>query len=320
MPVASIGTTTVTALSRRIIRDIIVDNVYGSNVLFFRWNRLNKIIEKGGFQIEQPLMYTPMAGGGWYTGPQTLSVPQSDTIQNSVFAWKQAYGNVTVDGLTQLQADSPMKVADYLATQFKQTEMQLADLLGYGIFSDGTNTQAIDGVLEAVSATGTYGGITRSSSPWWNAQIDSATTTMTLPKLQALWSLCQSGGQVPTVIVSSKAKYNSYWALNQSFQQFPQQPGGQDTQLAQAGFTNLVFNNVPWVQDDHLPSAASGSGGPVFLNENYWELIVNDKANFFVQDFVKPPNQDAMTSLMVWAGNASCSNCARQGRFTALTA
>ena len=87
-PVAAIGTTTVTALSRRIIRDVIVDNVYGSNVLFFRWNRMNKIIEKGGFQIEQPLMYTPMSGGGWYTGPQTLSVSQSDTIQNSVFAWK----------------------------------------------------------------------------------------------------------------------------------------------------------------------------------------------------------------------------------------
>src|ERR1035437_131807 len=315
MPVASIGTSTVTALSRRIIRDIIVDNVYGSNVLFFRWNRMNKIIEKGGFQIEQPLMYTALSGGGWYTGPQTLSVPQSDTIQNSVFAWKQAYGNVTVDGLTQLQADSPQKVADYLASQFKQCEMQLADLLGYGIFSDGTNAQAIDGVYEAVSTGGSYGGITRSSSPWWAANVDSSTTTMTLPKLQAMWSLCQSGGQVPTVIVSAKAKYNSYWALNQVFQQFPQQPGGQDTQLAQAGFTNLVFNNVPWVQDDHMPS----TGGPVFLNENYWELIVNDKANFFVQDFVKPPNQDAMTSLMVWAGNASCSNCARQGGFTALT-
>lgn len=315
MPVASIGTSTVTALSRRIIRDIIVDNVYGSNVLFFRWNRMNKIIEKGGFQIEQPLMYTPMSGGGWYTGPQTLSVPQSDTIQNSVFAWKQAYGNVTVDGLTQLQADSPQKVADYLASQFKQCEMQLADLLGYGIFSDGTNAQAIDGVYEAVSTGGSYGGITRSSSPWWASNVDSSTTVMTLPKLQAMWSLCQSGGQVPTVIVSNKAKYNSYWSLNQVLQTFPQQPGGQDTQLAQAGFTNLVFNNVPWVQDDHMPS----TGGPLFLNENYWELIVNDKANFFVQDFVKPPNQDAMTSLMVWAGNASCSNCARQGGFTALT-
>src|SRR5579864_23127 len=315
MPVASIGTTTVTALSRRIIRDVIVDNVYNSNTLFFRWNRMQKIIEKGGFQIEQPLMYTPMSGGGWYTGPQTLSVPQSDTIQNSVFAWKQAYGNVTVDGLTQLQADSPLKVADYLATQFKQAEMQLADLLGFGIFSDGTNTQAIDGIYEALRITGTYGGISQTSNPWWQAQIDSTTTTMTLAKLNALFVNCQDGGQVPTVIIGDKNNYSRYWALNQTFQQFPQQPGGQDTQLAQAGFTNLVFNNVPWLQDSHTATNALA-----FLNENYWELIVNEKANFYVQDFVKPPNQDAMTSLLVWAGNASCSNIARQGAFTALTA
>ena len=242
-----------------------------------------------------------MSGGGWYTGPQTLSVPQSDTIQNSVFAWKQAYGNVTVDGLTQLQADSPMKIADYLASQFKQAEMQLADLLGYGIFSTGSNPQAIDGIYEALSTTGNYGGISQSANP--------------LAKLNALWVACQSGGQVPTVIVGDKNNYSRYWALNQSFQQFPQQPGGQDTQLAQAGFTNLVFNNVPWLQDDHAPT-----NGLAFLNENYWELIVNDKANFYVQDFVKPPNQDAMTSLLVWAGNASCSNIQRQGAFTALTA
>jgi hypothetical protein len=35
---------------------------------------------------------------------------------------------------------------------------------------------------------------------------------------------------------------------------------------------------------------------------------------------VKPPNQDAMTSLIVWAGNMSCSNLARQGLFTNITA
>lgn len=315
MAVAAIGTTTVTALSRRIIRDVIVDNVYGSNPLFFRWNRMQRIIERGGFQIEQPLMWTAMAGGGWYSGPQVLAVPQSDTIQNSVFAWKQAYGNVTVDGLTQLQADSPMKVADYLASQFKQTEMQLADLLGYGIFANGTNTQAIDGIYEFLSTSNTYGGISQSANSWWQAQIDAVTATMALSKLEALWVNCQSGGQVPTVIIGDKNNYSRYWNLNQSFQQFPQQPGGQDTQLAQAGFTNQVFNNVPWLEDDHAPT-----NGLAFLNENYIELIVNDKANFYVQDFVKPPNQDAMTSLVVWAGNLSCSDVARQGAFTNLTA
>jgi hypothetical protein len=140
-------------------------------------------------------------------------------------------------------------------------------------------------------------------------------TTQSLSVLNSKWIATQSGGQVPTVIVGDKNNYGRYWALNQTFQQFPQQPGGQDTQLAQAGFTNLVFNNVPWLQDDHAPTNTLA-----FLNENYWELIVNDKANFYVQDFVKPPNQDAMTSLVVWAGNASCSNLARQGYFSNMNA
>jgi hypothetical protein len=314
MAVSAVGVNTITSISRRIVRDFIADNVYGSNPLFFRWNRMQRIIEKGGYQIEQPLMYTTMAGGGWYSGPQVLSVPQSDTIQNSVFAWKQAFGNVTVDGLTQLQADSPLKMADYLATQFKQTEMQLADLLGAGLFSNGSVSTVLDGIYEFLSASNTYGGISQSSNAWWQAQIDSSTATMTLSALESLWVKAQSGGQVPTVIVGDTNNYRRYWGLNQSFQQFPQQPGGQDTQLAQAGFTNQVFNNVPWLQDSHTATNALA-----FLNENWIELIVNDKANFYVQDFVKPPNQDAMTSLVLWAGNLSCSNVARQAAFTALT-
>ena len=67
-----------------------------------------------------------------------------------------------------------------------------------------------------------------------NTFISSLTNTTTsrldtLAKLNALWVACQSGGQVPTVIVGDKNNYSRYWALNQTFQQFPQQPGGQDT-------------------------------------------------------------------------------------------
>jgi len=80
--VTAIGTNTVTAIARRYIIPRIVDNVYGSNVLLARWNKMNKIVIKGGTQIEVPLMFTRMAAGGWYSGYQLLNVQPTDSIQN----------------------------------------------------------------------------------------------------------------------------------------------------------------------------------------------------------------------------------------------
>jgi hypothetical protein len=322
MAVTPIGTTTVTAISRRLILPKITDNIYGSNVLFYRWNRMRKVLEKGGFQIEVPLMYSKMAGSQWYSGYQVLNITPTDSIQNGALPWTQLEVAVTVDGLTLLRASSNEAIVDFIATQFKQAEMDIADNLGSGLWSDGvTNTLmpvGIYGVVDNGGVAASYAGISHSANSWWNSQIDSTTTTMGSSALQSMWGNCTSGGRSPTIIMSNQANYNRYYALNLSSQQFPVQPGGRDQQLAQAGFENLLFNGCPWLVDSHIGSS-SAQGGPWFLNEEYFELIVSERANCTMRDFQSPPNQDAMTALLLWAGQLTCSNISRQGAFTALT-
>jgi hypothetical protein len=322
MAVTPIGTNTVTALSRRLILPRIVDNVYNSNVLFYRWYHANKFTQQGGTQIEQPLMYSRMAAGGSYQGYQLLNVTPTDSIQNAAFPWAQYYTPVTVDGLTLLRADSPLAIADFIATQFKQAEMDMSDNLGAGLWSDGTNANDIVGLRIAVdngAIATSYGAIAHSGNAWWNAQIDSTTTTMTLVALQNLMGSCTQGGRAPTIIFSTQANYNRFWNLNLAPQQFPVQPGGKDIQLAQAGFENLLFNGVPWLVDSHIPT--SGSEGNIFLlNEDYAQIVTATRADFHLQDFQTPVNQDAMTALLLWAGQLVLGNIQRQGKFTAIAA
>jgi hypothetical protein len=322
MAVTPIGTNTVTALSRRLILPRIVDNVYNSNVLFYRWYHANKFTQQGGTQIEQPLMYSRMAAGGSYQGYQLLNVTPTDSIQNAAFPWAQYYTPVTVDGLTLLRADSPLAIADFIATQFKQAEMDMSDNLGAGLWSDGTNANDIVGLRIAVdngAIATSYGAIAHSGNAWWNAQIDSTTTTMTLVALQNLMGSCTQGGRAPTIMFSTQANYNRYWNLNLAPQQFPVQPGGKDIQLAQAGFENLLFNGVPWLVDSHIPT--SGSEGNIFLlNEDYAQIVTATRADFHLQDFQTPVNQDAMTALLLWAGQLVLGNIQRQGKFTAIAA
>lgn len=311
-----IGTNVVTSIARRFILPEIVDNIYQSNAIFFRMHKANKKIVRGGYQIEVPLMYSRFASGGFYQGYDVLDTAPSDTVKNGAWDWKQAYVPVTVDGLTLIKTDSPEAVADFVRMYFAQAEMELVDILGNGLWSTGTGNQ-IDGFGIAVDSTGTYGGLARASNSWWAAQEDASTATMTLAALNTFFGTCSEGGRHPTIIASNQTNYNRFWALNQAFQQYPVGPSGTDEQLALAGFSNLLFNGVPWIVDSHIPVDGATTRSPVFfLNEDYLFLAVSPRADFYMEDFQTAINQDAMVAKMFWAGNLVSTNCARQGKMT----
>jgi hypothetical protein len=56
------------------------------------------------------------------------------------------------------------------------------------------------------------------------------------------------------------------------------------------------------------------------LNEEYFTFVVGQGGNFVIEDFVKPPNQDAMTAIMKLYAQLICNNPQRQAKFTALAA
>lgn len=314
-----IGTNEINSISRRYILPTLVDNVYNSNPIFFRLNSQSKKILQGGLQIEIPLVYTRFAAGGPYTGFDLLDVSPSDTVKNAAFDWKQAYVPVSVDGLTLIRADSPEAVVNFLSFYFENAQTELAELIGVGIWSDGvTNVKNIDGLQGAVddgTVLATYGGLSRTTNTWWKSQRDAATGTLTLLSMRTMVGNTTSGGRHPTLIVGTQLNYNRFWNLVQVNQAFPSTPGGQDEQLAQAGFTNLLFDGIPFVVDSHVPANRI-----FFLNEDYIYLYVNPRADFNMKEFREPVNQDAMTSLILWAGNLCISNVARQGVMTNITA
>ncbi len=316
---ATIGTNAVTAISRRWILDSLTDNVYKSNPLLYRWLRANKRLVRGGFQLEAPLMYARFAAGGFYSGLDQLDITPSDMWQNGSWLWKQCYVPVTVDGLTLIKTDQPEAVADFMRMYFQQAEMEMCELIGSSLWSDGvSNTKNLDGLKGAVddsTVLTTYAGISRTANTWWKSQIDTSTTTLSLTSMNTMFGNCTAGGRHPTVIVMTQANYNRFWVLNQAFQAFPTEPAGVDQQLAQPGFTNQVFSGVPVLVDSHVPA-----NHIFFLNEDFFYFVVSSRADFYLEDFIVPSNQDAMTAKLLFAGNILLTNCSLQGKMTALTA
>lgn len=329
----AIGQNTLTSIARHFIMPTITDNVYLSNIMLYRLIQGNKKMVSGGTQIEVPLMFQRFNSGGTYSGYDPLSTTPSDTIKSAVFAWKQHYVTWALDGLTLLKADSPDAIANILKLQSKQAYMEIAENLANGLFGDGiTDPKDLNGLKGAIgSSVGSvgdqsYGGITRSSNTWWNSTIDSATTSVTtLAPLQSMFSNCSIGGQHPTIILSRKDQFNKYIALNASTStgyavQYSREPGGHDEMLASAGFTNALYNNTPWVMDDHVTDTGTVGVSRIYmLNENVLSLVVSPRADFYLEDFQRPVNQDAFVATILWAGNLVSMSSRLHGVFVGLT-
>lgn len=320
-----IGTNTLTTLTRRHILDEIVDQIYTSNPLWARLYRMNRKTVRGGDQIEIPLMYSHMTAAGPYQGFELLNVTPQDTIQSGALDWKQYYVSISIDGMTEAKnSGSPEQVFDMVKTQMEQAKMEMSDQLGTGLWSDGvTNTLNFDGLLGAVddgTILSTYAGINRTANTWWKCQKDGVTTTTSYTALNSLFSSCTNGGQHPTIIVSSNARYNNFYGLNLANQRFNQDSVPQDQILANAGYTNLTFNNVPWVADSHVPTSSGTNGGPFFLNENYLKIAAHPSNDMRWTGWKVPVDQDGKTSQLFFYGAVIVQNVARQGKFTALTA
>lgn len=317
----AIGKDTLSSVVRHYILPQVTDVVYTkNNALLYRLIRGGKRMVQGGNQIEIPLMYKRFSGGGGaYRGFDVLDVTPQDTIRNAYVEWKQHYAGIAVDGLTLIKSDSPLAIANLLKLQGQQMYMEMGENLATGVYSNGVlDPKDIDGLAAIVSVSNTYGGIPRSGNPWWQATVDSSTTALTFTALRGLFGNATFGATHPTVAFGNGTNYNRLYALGLSTSgyglQWNREPGGYDETLMQAGFTNLMFENIPFVRDDNAPSNTI-----YLLNENFIELVVSPRADFFLNDFEKPVDQDAYISTLVWAGNLICTNPRTQAALTNLS-
>lgn len=332
-----IGTNTITSIARRWIMPEITDNIYGSNVVLYRLMAQNKRQQQGGEHIEAPMMYARFNSGGAYRGYQTFNTTPSDTLKNAAWDWKQYYVTWQVDGLTLLKADSPDSIVNFLTMQSAQAKMEMAEHLARGLFGDGLGTAAginaspagvieIDGFAGLIGTgttigNSTYGGLSRTANTWWNSSVQgvSSTATMSISNLNSNFHEATRGGNHPTLIVSGQDQYNRFYNLNAGTGgyavSYDRQPMGHDALLAQAGFTNLMMNNTPWVVDSHVGQGVvdANNSRVYFLNENFLHWIVAKRADFYLKPFQEPVDQDAMVASILWAGNLVCTNCDQQG-------
>ena len=161
----------------------------------------------------------------------------------------------------------------------------MMDAMAYSLYNNTTDTQQFTGLPAAVSASGTYGNIDRSSYSWWQSKAYAAGSVNPTRQnvLQYISGTVKNGAEVPTFGVCG---FGTWTLLAQDYvgqEQYVITPGtGFDNSSdgPQAAFRALMVAGVPIYPDPYCPE-----GTLYLLNTNYLSLYVHEQGSFVFTGF-----------------------------------
>jgi hypothetical protein len=298
------------AITHKYVRPKLADNIFDPCPL------LKKIMETdsfksvdGGTTIDEPLNYAD-AGGDWYQGADTLATADVENMSAARYSWKSAFAPITISEEDELKNSGNAQILNLVKTKTEIAQKTMKNILGTGIFSDGTTAKSIVGLRDIVDTASTVGGISQTDNSWWSAgSVDSTTITNSISAMNAVFQECVVGSEQPNMIVSTRAIWNSYYALLQPQQRF------QDSKTADGGFQNLLFNGQVFVFSNFCPTS-----NLFMLNLNSIFLYYHPERKFSQEKWAKPINQQVKVSRILFMGAMGSNNCRLNGRMSALTA
>ena len=249
-----------------------------------------------------------------YSGYEPLDISPQDVITAADYAWKQVAVAVTISGLEEMQNSGRSALINLLDSRVAVAEASMMNGLSADLYSDGTadSGKQITGLQAAVSATpatGTYGAIPAANFDFWRNQYASADYTKTTIEaaMTGMYAKLVRNQDKPDLIACDDKMWLLYVASLQSQQRFT------NTNMADAGFGNIMFFEAPVVLDGGLGGSAP-AGHMYFLNCKHISWRPHTQRNMVpLGDERTSINQDATVKLIGFMGNLCTSNRSLQG-------
>jgi hypothetical protein len=319
------------------------DNFFLDNPLLKRMQGRIKPWD-GGPVLVVPLSFAPEGGGGgWYSGTDKFDTRVRNPITAANYTPKNAHVPIAIDVDEELAVRGEPALLNLVDAKMTIAESTIRALISQDLYNNATNPKAIGGLQLAlrhdiVASSYSYGGITAGGSApsvdtngWWqhNADVTGYTagggggTFMHAADGQnpvsKMWgNIALRSSKQPSLIISNWGcwtdYHNSLFKTETREKQLPQR----DKELAQAGFTNLMYRSAPWVADARAPRV-SGVEKVYLIDETAVSLYVHPARDFAFENWRKPVDQDAKIAYLFWRGELCFSERRSSGIINAVT-
>ena len=277
--------TELTYVTRRAFIPKLVVQLYNSTPLMAALIANSQTASGGVSSVTVPVQGAQFVNAQWSDYSGSFNQPSvQQGAYNAEFDLKLMIAPVPFLGMEgAVQQDAA--IIPLIEARMNDATNVMMDAMATALYNNSTNTQQFTGLPAAVSASGTYGNISRSAYTWWQSKAYSAGNVNPTRQniLQYISGTVKNGAEVPSFGVCG---FGTWTLLAQDFvgqEQYVITPGGGfdgDANGPQAAFRALMVAGVPIYPDPYCPE-----GTVYFLNTNYLSLYVHEQGSFVFTGF-----------------------------------
>lgn len=252
----------------------IIDNISKNNALFDKLKqRGNFKAQDGGLTFRVKPLYAENSNTAWGNGYDTFATNPQDVLTYADYDPKVITSSIPFFDKDISQNNGKEQLVSIAKAGMQSTIISLVNNVGDSLFSDGTDTDQLEGLQLLISKTpdvGVIAGIDRASYEFWRNQYYSFSENSIIPSsstivsaMTALYMQCMVQGQsdVPDLIICDQIYWEYYNASQINIQRTNQ------AQVGEAGFESLKFRRADVVYDPNCPASTM-----YMINTKYFSL------------------------------------------------
>jgi len=248
-------------------------------ILDYFWD--SKETDVYGNQVEGLIDTSNSPNFRWFGLGSTFTTTIKNTVRRYVYALHDCGITIPIDHVELMEASSSDEKAYSIAKNRKENAQNtIRESLNTALVATGNAGDRIVGIPDLVDTTSTIGGIDRSTSAYWQANVTTsigAFATNGLTNMRTGRNLVkQEKGKYPDFGVTTRAIHESFEA-----QLDPDVRYAQSKKL-ERGAMELIWSGFPVEFSQHVTS-----GEMYFLNKDAIKMCVDSRANMAFEPYIK---------------------------------
>ena len=277
--------TELTYVTRRAFIPKLVVQLYNSTPLMAALIANSQQASGGVSSVTVPVQGSQFVNAQWSDYSGSFAQPSvQQGAYNAEFNLKLMIAPVPLLGM-ECAVQQDAAIIPLIEARMNDATNVMMDAMATALYTNTSNTQQFIGLPAAVSDSGTYGNINRSTYTWWQSKQYAAGSVNPTRQniLQYISGTVKNGAEVPSFGVCG---FGTWTLLAQDFvgqETYMITPGSNFASGEEgptSGFRALMVAGVPIYPDPYCPE-----GTLYLLNSNYLSMYIHDQAEFAFTGF-----------------------------------
>lgn len=278
-----------------------IDNIFKAPTTFGYLYGKKRISAAGGRFIVEPIEYATTSNAKWLSGLDTYEMTKNQLFTDATFAWRTLVVPMVVDWDTLDLNQGEHQVINWLNARKDNALKTAREVVETALYTRQTG-KTPNSLYDAVSDSGTFGGISRTTYSWWDAYCSDSAVALSVATMGTADLETTHGGESIDVVITSSALFAAYEALCYGKLEIRQ------LQVGDVFFRALQFRGNPVIW-----SESCAATDMFFLNTKFLKIVYMKNRAFMMPAFQRISGQLGEEAPIIFKGNLVCSSPRNQG-------